>query len=88
MRHIGARFYASPVPRLSGGLHPDEVRERCGLELPDGDFETLAGFVLQQLGRIPAPGDAFDADGWRVEVLTMRRHRIVSVLVTPLEPGS
>ncbi len=82
-RYSGTAASSAGGQVLSGGLHPDEVRERCGLELPSGDFETLAGFVLERLGRIPAAGDVLDEDGWHLEVLTMRRHRIVSVLVTP-----
>jgi CBS domain containing-hemolysin-like protein len=67
---------------LPGTLHPDEVREACGLEIPDGDYETLAGFVLDRLGRIPNEGDAFFYDGWRIEVAEMDRRRIAKVRLT------
>jgi CBS domain containing-hemolysin-like protein len=68
---------------VSGGLHPDEVREECGFEIPEGEYETLAGFVLSRLGRIPAPGDRFDEEGWGLQVVAMDRHRIVTLLLTP-----
>jgi CBS domain containing-hemolysin-like protein len=68
---------------VSGGLHPDEVEEECGFVIPDGDYETLAGFVLERLGRIPVAGDRFDADGWGLQVVAMDRHRIVTLLLTP-----
>ncbi len=69
---------------LSGGLHPDEVFDTCGFEIPDGPYETLAGFVLDALGRIPEAGDGFDHDGWLLEVQTMERLRVASVhLVAP-----
>jgi CBS domain containing-hemolysin-like protein len=71
---------------LSGRLHPDEVREACGFEMPDGDvdFDTLAGFVLERLGRIPEVGDGFTHDGWSVEVAAMDHRRVASVrLVAP-----
>jgi len=69
---------------LPGTLHPDEVDEACGLRIPEGPYETLAGFVLDRLGRIPEPGDAFDHDGWHVEVVEMDRHRVATVrLVAP-----
>jgi CBS domain containing-hemolysin-like protein len=67
---------------LPGTLHPDEVREACGLEIPEGDYETLAGFVLDRLGRIPNEGDAFFYDGWRIEVAEMERRRIAKVRLT------
>jgi CBS domain containing-hemolysin-like protein len=73
---------------LSGGLHPDEVFDACGFEVPEGPFETLAGFVLDVLGRIPTDGDRFDVDGWIVEVASMDRFRVALVrLVAPaVEP--
>ncbi len=54
--------------------------------MPDGEFETLAGFVLSHLGHIPAPGAAFDHDGWHIEVVAMDRRRVASLrLVAPAE---
>jgi CBS domain containing-hemolysin-like protein len=64
---------------LAGGLHADEVREACGFEMPEGDYETLAGFVLDRLGHIPAVGERVEHDGWVFEVLAMDRHRIAEV---------
>ena len=64
---------------LSGLLHPDEVGDVCGLVVPDGDYDTLAGFVLDRLGRVPEPGDGFEIDGWRLEVTAMDRHRVAFV---------
>ncbi|MEL6983775.1 MAG: hemolysin family protein, partial [Actinomycetota bacterium] len=43
---------APGVYLLAGTLHPDEVEEACGLEIPDGEYETIAGFVLAKLGKI------------------------------------
>jgi CBS domain containing-hemolysin-like protein len=64
---------------LPGTLHPDEVADACGFEIPDGPYETLAGFVLTVLGRIPVPGDAFVHDGWRLEVVDMDRKRVAGL---------
>jgi CBS domain containing-hemolysin-like protein len=66
---------------LAGGLHPDEVREACGFELPEGHYETLAGFVLDELGHIPIAGERFEHDGWAFEVRAMDRHRIAEIAV-------
>ena len=70
---------------LSGTLHRDEVEEACGFELPEDDYETLAGFLLDRFGRLPAPGDTWREDGWRFVVERLDRHRIARVRVTP--PG-
>ena len=70
---------------VSGSLHHDEVAEACGFVMPEGEFETLAGFVLDRLGRIPTPGDSFGHDGWHIEVVAMDRRRVASLrLVAPV----
>jgi CBS domain containing-hemolysin-like protein len=69
---------------LDGGLRPDEVAERTGgLVIPDGDYETLAGFLLSRLGRIPEVGAVVHHDGWRLEVSAMDGLRIESVVARP-----
>ncbi len=53
-------------------------------ELPGegrAEFQTLGGFIVTQLGRIPAAGDYFDWEGWRFEVMDMDRHRVDKVLL-------
>ena len=72
---------------LSGGLHRDEVIDACGFVMPDGEYETLAGFVLDQLGRIPLAGVSIDHGGWRIEVVEMDRLRVALLRVTaPADP--
>jgi CBS domain containing-hemolysin-like protein len=72
---------ASESWELAGTLHPDEVRAACGYVMPEGEYDTLAGFVLDRLGHIPTAGEVVVEDGWRFEVTGMDRHRIASVLV-------
>jgi putative hemolysin len=50
-------------------------------QLPAGDFVTLAGFVLAQLGHVPKAGDQFTWDGWRFRVVEMDRRRVDKVAV-------
>jgi len=64
---------------LAGTLHTDEVAEACGFVMPDGEYDTIAGFVLDHLGHIPAPGERATVDGWTFEVVTMDRLRIATV---------
>lgn len=68
---------------LDGRLHRDEVADATGYELPDGDYETLAGFLLARFGRIPAVGDHLELDGWRFEVTGLDRLRVSQVRVGP-----
>ncbi len=69
---------------LPAALHPDEVEAETGFEMPEGEYETLAGLVLDQLGHIPEPGEMCTVEGWRIEVVAMDRLRIATVrLVAP-----
>jgi magnesium and cobalt exporter, CNNM family len=57
----------------------DEVRERLGVEIEPEGFETVGGYVLTRLGRVPAVGETFEVDGLQVEVLEADRRRIHKV---------
>jgi putative hemolysin len=52
----------------------------------EADFQTLAGFVVTQFGRIPMAGDRFDLAGWCFEVVDMDRHRVDKMLVGRMPP--
>lgn len=69
------------VHLLGGLLRPDEVAEACGFEMPEGDYETLAGFLLDLFGRIPKVGDQLSYKDWEFKVTTMDGRRIEQVLL-------
>jgi putative hemolysin len=75
---------------LDGMLPVDECKEALGLDqLPqEEEYQTLAGFIMLQLGRIPAPADCFVWDGYRFEVVDMDGNRVDKVLVAPVPPAS
>ncbi len=66
------------------GRFPIHDLPDIGVELPEGDYTTVAGLVLDRLGRIPDVGDAVTVDGWSIRVNAMRRHAIVELVLTPL----
>jgi CBS domain containing-hemolysin-like protein len=68
---------------VSGMLRGDELAEQTGFELPDGPFETLAGFLMARLGHIPAAGETVSEDGWDFTVTSVDRHRVEQVRVEP-----
>jgi len=70
---------------VDGMLREDEVAEATGFALPEGPYETLAGYLMAQLGHIPAPGEMLVIPGWTFEVLDVERRRIVRVRVTRTE---
>jgi len=65
-------------------LRPDELRERTGVEVPDdGHFETIAGFILEQLGRMADVGDVVEITNGQFRVERMEGRRIDRVRFTP-----
>jgi CBS domain containing-hemolysin-like protein len=72
-----------PAKLMPGVLRADELYEQCGFRLPDGPYETLAGFVMAQLGHIPVAGESVEHDGWEFTVTSVEKHRIEQVRVRP-----
>ena len=64
---------------LNGRLLIEEVNERFGTGFPTDDADTIAGLVLNELGRIAAPGDAVEIGGTRLQVEQVERQRIVGI---------
>ena len=73
---------------LDGLLHRVDVRDQVDIALPDGPFETLAGFVEAGLGRVPVRGDTLTALGHRFTVLEMDGRRAAWIAVAPEVPSS
>jgi CBS domain containing-hemolysin-like protein len=73
---------------VPGLLREDELVELTGFRLPDGPYETLAGFLLARLGHIPVPGEKVVEHGWEFTVVEVDRRRIeqVDVVAPPEEP--
>jgi CBS domain containing-hemolysin-like protein len=71
---------------VSALLHPDEVRDVTGFDMPEGDYETLAGFLLSRFDRIPQTGDHISFQGWEFKVVDMDRNRISQVLMVAPPP--
>ncbi|MGW9434729.1 hemolysin family protein [Streptomyces sp. NPDC055607] len=63
-----------------GAARTDQVGT-IGLRVPDGPYETLAGFVAHELGRIPAVGDGVELAGWRLDVVDASGRRAARVLL-------
>ncbi len=73
---------------ISGLLRPDEVRERTGVAVPEGRYETVAGFVAASLARLPAEGDTVDVDGHRLTVTELDGRRVAGLRADPLPGGA
>ncbi|MEG2386632.1 MAG: transporter associated domain-containing protein, partial [Aurantimicrobium sp.] len=68
-----------------GSLRPDELEERAGITVPEDDnYETVAGFVMSQLGRIPEQGDVVTVPEGEFKVVRMDGRRIDRLRFTPV----
>lgn len=56
------------------------------VELPGGDFTTVSGLVLDELGRFPMVGETLTIGEWRIEVRSIERHRIQQLAIRPADP--
>jgi CBS domain containing-hemolysin-like protein len=63
----------------SGRAEREHIEEACGLMLPDGDFETVAGFLLARLGRVPTVGESVRAEGFVVMVSKASQRAVTEV---------
>ena len=71
---------------FSGKVSVYEMGVRLGVDIEREGFETVGGFLLSHLGRMPYVGETFDVDGLSVEVLEVERRRITKVRVRRQEP--
>jgi CBS domain containing-hemolysin-like protein len=69
--------------RVPGTMRPDELEDATGLKLPEGNYETVAGFILERLGRLARRGDEVTVNGWQLRVAHLGRRRILSVDLRP-----
>ena len=75
---------------FSAKVNFDQVRERLGVDVEPEGFETVGGYLLARIGRVPTVGEHFEIDGLSVEVLDAERRRVNKVRIwkkVPAENG-
>jgi len=72
--------------QIDGGMRIEEANEEMGLELPEGDYETVAGFALHLLGHIPNQGEQLRYKGLKLVITKMRGVKIEEILLTKERP--
>ena len=86
-RRRGIRRQSDGSFLVPGRIRPDELEERTGVVLPDdGPYETVAGLVMTELGRVPEVGDCVDVAGSHLEVTQMKGRRIMQMSLVPPTP--
>ena len=74
--------------RLNGRVRIEEVNEKFGTGFPTEEADTIAGLVMDALGRVAAPGDEVTVCGVRLRVENVERQRILSLMIWPPENKS
>jgi putative hemolysin len=75
--------FSGGVVELDGKENLDEVAELSGLELPEGPYATLGGWVMSELGRLPRQHDRVTHDGFLLDVIEVDGRRAARIRVTP-----
>lgn len=68
--------------QLDGGIRIEEANQELGLDLPEGDYETVAGFILSHLGRIPKQGEQLKYRHLKFVITEMQGVKIERIVVT------
>jgi putative hemolysin len=71
---------------FSAKVASSDMVDRLHVEIEEGGFETVGGYVLARVGRVPAAGERFTFDGLEIEVLEAERRRIHKVRIRRLPP--
>ena len=66
---------------VDGGTSVDDVRDQLGIDLPEGEYVTLGGFLFDAFGHIPAEGERLRQAGWDLRVAEMDKRRVAKVVV-------
>ena len=70
---------------VEGGMSIQEANQELEIELPEGEFETIAGFVLETLGHIPVVNEEFEHENLKFEIIDMQGLRIEEIKITKSE---
>jgi CBS domain containing-hemolysin-like protein len=71
---------------VPGLVRPDQLVEH-GVRLPEGEYETIGGLIMDRLGRLPVTGDTVEEEGWTLRVTGTDGRRVREVELTP-SPGA
>ncbi|MEO6627630.1 MAG: hemolysin family protein [Aquihabitans sp.] len=78
---------ASGGVRVSGSLTIDDANDLLDLDLPEGDFDTISGLMLAELGRMAVAGDVAECNGVKLTIERVQGRRIMRVHIQEIEPA-
>jgi CBS domain containing-hemolysin-like protein len=71
---------------VDGRMNVDELRDRLAINIPEGEYVTLGGFLFDGFGHIPDEGESLEVDGWELRVTEMDKRRIARVVAKRPDP--
>jgi CBS domain containing-hemolysin-like protein len=71
---------------IDGQTNVDVVRERLGMDIPEGEYVTLGGLLFALFGHIPSEGEHVEVGGWDLRVVEMDKRRVAQVVATSVDP--
>jgi CBS domain containing-hemolysin-like protein len=74
---------------IDGQTNVDDVRDRIGIDIPEGEYVTLGGLLFERFGHIPTEGESVRVGDWDMRVVEMDKRRVAQVVATFAgdEPG-
>ncbi len=73
---------------IDGQTNVDEIRDRLGIDIPEGDYVTLGGLLFERFGHIPAEGEEARVGDWSLRVVEMDKRRVAQVVATYVGAGT
>jgi len=67
---------------IDGQTNVDDVRERLGMDIAEGEYVTLGGLLFERFGHIPTEGEEVRVGDWNVRVVEMDKRRVAQVVAT------
>jgi len=75
-------FIDEQTIQIDGSMRVEDANEELGFGLPEGDYDTVAGFILSLLGYIPKEGEQLRYNGLKLVIIEMRGLKVEKILVT------
>jgi CBS domain containing-hemolysin-like protein len=73
---------------ISGKVEVDHINEKYNLNIEEGDYETLSGFITSKSGKIPAPGEVITVDNFSIQIIRATSQKIDLVKLSLLTPSN
>jgi putative hemolysin len=71
---------------VPGDMEIDRLADEYNIQLPEGDYQTVAGLILDRLAKIPHQGQIINIEGYRIQVLQVTDRKLLKVKIHRIKP--